>query len=243
MGFNLIGLGLDINSITIEAKQAIEKSNKVYLERYTVDFPYTKKELEKKLEKKIIPLNRENVEDESILEEARNSDIALLVYGDSLSATTHTQLILSCKKNKIKYKVYHNASIINAIAQTGLQLYKFGKTASMPQWKKNYTPTSFLNYYKENKSISAHTLLLTDIGLEIKQAIEQLEEASKKEKQEIEKIIVISNAGLENQKIYYDTLEKIKKINLQKPYCIIIPDKLHFIEEEALNEFKEKLIN
>lgn len=240
MTFNLIGLGLTKKSITLEAKEAIKKSKEVYLEGYTVDFPYTSQELEKEIQKKITPLNRENVEDESILKKAKNNNISLLVYGDSLSATTHTQLILSCKKKKIKYKVYHNASILNAIAQTGLQLYKFGKTASMPQWRKNYTPTSFLNYYKENKSISAHTLLLTDIGLELKEAIEQLQEAIKKEKCDIEKIIVLSNAGLENQKIYYDTLEKLKKINVRKPYCIIIPEKLHFIEQEALDEFKEE---
>lgn len=241
MTFHLIGLGLGTDTITSEAKKILKQCKTVYLESYTVNFPYKTEELEKQLQAEIQILNRENVENEKILEEANNENIALLVYGDSLSATTHTQLILSCKKQNIPYKIHHNASILTAIAQTGLQLYKFGKTASMPEWKKSYEPTSFLNYYQENSSIKAHTLILTDIGLELDRAIDQLEKSCEIENVQIEKIIIITNAGLENQKIYYDTIEKIKNLTVPMPYAIIIPSELHFIEEEALETFKEKI--
>jgi len=117
------------------------------------------------------------------LSKAEKSKIALLVYGDSLSATTHIQLILECKKREIPYKIFHNASIMTTIAETGLSLYKFGKTTSMPNWKEHTNkPTSFMNYIKDNQSISAHSLVLTDIGLEINNAITQLLESSEKEK-------------------------------------------------------------
>ncbi|MEK9207878.1 MAG: MGMT family protein, partial [Patescibacteria group bacterium] len=36
------------------------------------------------------------------------------------------------KKLGISTKIIHNASIINAIGITGLQLYKFGKVSSIP---------------------------------------------------------------------------------------------------------------
>jgi len=229
----LIGLGMDQNSITAEALEAIKQSDKIYLENYTVNFPYKIEDL--KLD--ITPIERQQLESEQIIKEAKNSQISLLIYGDSLSATTHLQLIIEAKKQNIPYKVFHNASILTTIAETGLQLYKFGKTTSMPNWKEHTNkPTSFANYIKQNQSIDAHTLILTDIGLEISDAINQLLESTKDLP---EKIITLSNAGTKNQKIFYDTPQNLKGKNIPMPFCLIIPTKLHFIEEEAIEELKE----
>jgi len=240
MTFYLIGLGLRINSISCDARENLNKCDKIYLESYTVDFPYSVEELSKTLGVDIEVLEREAVEDEHLIEEARKKDIALLVYGDSLSATTHTQLIMECKKREVEYKIFHNASILIAIAETGLQLYKFGKIPSMPKWQKSYKPTSFLNYYLENKETDAHTLLLVDIGLDIDDALGQLESACNEKGCEINKLIVISNAGLENQKIYYDSVGNLKSLGVVKPYCFILPGKMHFVEAEALESYMEK---
>ena len=242
MTLNLIGLGLNLNSISAEALETIKSSNKIYLENYTVNFPYPIKDLEKTISKKITPLDRAKVEDESIIKEAKSQNISLLVYGDSLSATTHIQLILAAKKQKIPYKIFHNASIMTAIAETGLQLYKFGKTASMPNWEEHTNkPTSFINYIKQNQSIDAHTLLLTDIGLELKDALNQLDQSSKKESLKLpNKIITISNADTPNQKIFYDTPKNLSNKKIKMPFALIIPTKLHFIEEEAIEELKER---
>ena len=234
MTLYLIGLGLNKESITAEAAKALKTCKKIYLENYTVDFPYKIKDLEKSLKIKIIQLNRQQVEDESIIQQAKSQNIALLVYGDSLSATTHTQLILAAKKAKVKYKILHNASILTAIAQSGLQLYKFGKTASIPNWQEHTNkPTSFIEYIKQNQSINAHTLLLIDIGLDISQAKQQLKQAASQHKLKLDKIILLSNAGTKNQKIIYNTLEKLPD-TITKPYVLIIPSKLHFSEEEFL---------
>ena len=229
MAFYLIGLGLNKNSLTAEALEILKTCDKIYLENYTVDFPYKIEELN--LNKKITPLNRTAIEGEQFLQEAKNQNIALLVYGDALSATTHIQLILECKKQKIEYQILHNTSILTAVAECGLQLYKFGKTTSIPNWKEHTNkPKSFTNVIKENQSIKAHTLLLTDIGLNSKDAINQLEELIELK----QKIIIISNAGTEKQKFFYDTLKKLKNKNIAMPFCIIIPSDLHFMEEEAL---------
>lgn len=242
------------NSIGADALEILKTCDKIYLENYTVNFPYPIKELEKEYGIKITELSRAAVEDESILEEVKNSKVALLVYGDSLSATTHTQLMLEAKKQNIEYKVFHNASIMTTVAETGLQLYKFGKTASMPNWREHTNkPTSFMNYIKENQSIKAHTLLLTDIGLEIKNAITQLKESSEKTKiplsqgrvkpqgtvSALGKIIAYSNAGTENQKIFYDTPDNIQNKKVEMPFCLIIPGELNHMEKEALEELKE----
>ena len=233
MTLNLIGTGLTQNSITAEALEAIKSSDKVYLENYTVNFPYQIKDLKIKLTE----LDRAKVEDESILKEAKSKNISLLVYGDALSATTHIQLIIEAKRQKIPYKIFHNASIMTAIAETGLQLYKFGKTASMPNWAEHTNkPTSFANYIKQNQSIKAHTLILTDIGLEINQSINQLNESISDLP---EKIIAISNAGTPNQKIFYDTPDNLKNKKVKMPFALIIPTELHFIEEEAIKELTQ----
>ncbi len=228
---------MDKNSIPADALEILKTCDTIYLENYTVNFPYPTEELEKTYKIKITELNRQKVEDESILQEAKDKEIALLVYGDSLSATTHMQLILECKKQKIPYQVFHNASIMTVIATTGLQLYKFGKTASMPNWEEHTNkPTSFANYITQNQSIDAHTLILTDIGLKISDAINQLLESTNDLP---EKIIALSNAGTKNQKLFYDTPQNLKEKNIPMPFCLIIPTKLHFIEEEAIQELKE----
>ena len=234
MTLNLIGTGMNQNSLTAEALEAIKSSDKIYLENYTVNFPYKIKDLNLNIQE----LDRQKVEDESILKEAKDKDISLLVYGDALSATTHIQLILAAKKQNIPYKIFHNASILTTIAETGLSLYKFGKTTSMPNWKEHTNkPKSFADYIKQNQSIKAHTLILTDIGLEIKEAINQLKESTKNLP---EKIIAIQEAGTENQKIFYNTLGKIQNFPIQTPFCLIVPSELHFLEEEALSLINNK---
>lgn len=234
MTFNLIGTGLNEKSLTIEAIDAIKESKEVYLENYTVDFPYDKKLLEKVANKKISELPREKVESEEILANAKKEDVSLLVYGDSLSATTHSELILACKKKNIPYKIFHNASVLTAIAECGLQLYKFGKTASMPTWKENWKPESFTEIIKQNLSIDAHTLLLVDIALPIEKAKEQLLTSFKNQDIKPEKIIVCSELGV-NSKIQYDKIDKMSN-KIKSPYCFIIPGKMHFLEEEYLKE-------
>ena len=94
MTFYLIGTGMNENSISADALKILNSCDKIYLENYTVNFPYPIKELEKSLKIKITELNRAKVEDESILKKAKTQNIALLVYGDALSATTHMQLTL-----------------------------------------------------------------------------------------------------------------------------------------------------
>jgi len=240
MTLYLIGTGMTKESLPADALKILKQADKIYLENYTVNFPYPKSDLEKIYKIKIQELDRQKVENESILEEAKEKQIALLVYGDALSATTHMQLILECKKQSIPYRIYHNASIMTSVAETGLSLYKFGKTTSMPNWSEHTNkPISFATYIKENNSIKAHTLILTDIGLEISPAIQQLKKSSEHESLELpKKIIAISHAGTPSQKIFYDTPENLSNQNINMPFCLIIPNNLSHIEEEVLKKLK-----
>lgn len=224
----LIGLGLNEKGISLQGLEVLKKCEKIYLENYTVDFPYKKQELEKVIRKKIISVKREFIEDKAdeLIKETKKTNVALLIYGSPLIATTHISLIQEARKNKVKYRVIHSASVLDTIAETGLQIYKFGKIASMPKHK----ATSFLEVINDNKKIKAHTLILIDIGLEFNDVLKKLKDIN-------EKIVLCSALGTKNQKILYKKINELKKIKIKKPFCIIIPDKLHFIEEEVLNSF------
>ncbi len=232
----IIGLGLNNRGISKEGMLALEKCKKVYLESYTVNFPYELIDL--KLNKKIFPLKREDVETNRLIQEAKSINVALLVYGSPLFATTHMSLILDAEKQKVKVKVIYSASVFDAIAETGLQLYKFGKITSLPAFDDKYE-TDFLKYVKENQSINAHSLILIDIGLRFQDVLKRLEEHSKKEDDRLDKIVVCSRLGTEESKIYYGDINKLKNKEIKEPFCFIIPGEMHFLEKEALERFED----
>ena len=233
----LIGLGLNEKSISLEGLEAIKKCKKIYLDTYTVNFPYSEKNLEKIIKKKIISANRDIIESDKLIKEGKKENVALLIYGSPLTATTHITLIEEAKKNKVKCEVIYNASIFDAIAETGLQIYKFGKIASMPKWQKNFTPSSFIEVVKKNLEIDAHSLILIDISLDLKDAIEELEKSAKEYNLKLDKIVICSRMGTKDKKIIYEKPENLKNREIKKPYCMIIPSKLHFIEQEVLEKF------
>jgi diphthine synthase len=223
----IIGLGLNENGISKEGLLALEKCKKIYLEGYTIAFPYKIEDLKLgKKKKKIVKLGRSEVESDKLIREAKSTRIALLVYGSPLLATTHMSLVLDAEKAGVRVKVIYSASIFDAVAETGLQLYKFGKIASMPKQE-----ASFLQYVKENQSIGAHSLILVDIGLSFKEALERLKEIK-------EKIVVCSCLGTEDSKILYKEINELKEEKIKAPFCFILPGKLHFIEKEALERFE-----
>lgn len=235
----LIGLGLNERSISKEALEIIPRCKKVYLENYTVDFPYTEQALIDEIGKKVTLADRGKVENFELVDEAKKMDVALLIYGSPLAATTHVTLIQEAIASGVKYKILQNASVMDAIAETGLQLYKFGKITSMPYWKKSYEPDSFMEIVKENQSIKAHSLILMDIGLNINKAIEQLEKAAQNHNVKLGRLIICQCLGTKKQKILYRSLDEIREFSgVQKPYCIIIPGELHFVEKEFLRNFE-----
>jgi len=237
----LIGLGLNERGISREGLETVARCKKIYLEEYTVDLPFTAHQVEEMIGKKVLLADREKVESLKIVDEAKKMDVALLVYGSPLVATTHITLIEECRALGIKFKVLHNASIFDAVAETGLQIYKFGKVASMPTWKKSFEPDSFMDIIKENQSIGAHTLLLIDIGLEFRDAWDQLKLSSKKHDFKLKDLIVCQSLGTKYQKILYRSMDELETFSgVKKPYCIIVPGKLHFMEKEVLRNFEPR---
>jgi len=235
----IIGLGLNVKGISLEGLEIVKKCKKVYLENYTVKFPYSVEELRKVVGKMVFSLRREDVESDKLVKEARKENIALLVYGSPLFATTHITLIDDCKKARVKVGVIYSAGIFDALGETGLQLYKFGKISSMPKWEKHFEPDSFLEFVEENLQARAHSLILVDIGLEFKDALEELIRASGSREFKLDKVLVCSNLGTGKDRVFYGFVSELKKVakKVKAPFCFIIPGKMHFIEAGVVEGF------
>lgn len=179
--FYLVGLGLgDAEDVTVKGLKIIRNAKRVYLEAYTSVLTVGKESLEKFYGRELIVADREMVEQNSdeILQDAKEDDIALLIVGDPLGATTHSDIILRAKALEIPFRVIHNASIINAIGACGLQLYNFGEVVSIVFWTDSWQPESFFDKIVNNKKRGLHTLCLLDIKVK-EQSIENLMKGKK----------------------------------------------------------------
>ena len=253
MSLYFIGIGLyDEKDVSLRGLEAIKKCNIVYLENYTSILSCSVKKLEEFYGKKIIPASRELVEkkaEETILKHALEKDAAFLVVGDPMSATTHIDLRLRAEKAGIKCFVIHNASVFSAVGITGLQLYKFGRTTSIPFPEDKWHPETPYNAIKENRKSGLHTLVLLDLRpgekrfMTINQAIEYLLSIEEKRKEKVfsKGLFCVGCARLGSLKPYIKAgnAKKLLKEDFGKPmHCLIVPGKLHFAEEEALELFK-----
>ena len=234
----LIGTGLyGEKDLSLRSLEAIKKCQEVYLENYTNKISFDIKKMEKLIGKNIIMAGREQLENnmEEFVKEAGKKDVALLVIGDPLMATTHMAIVLEAKKRKIEARIIHNASVINAVADTGLSLYNFGKIVSIPRQNKDIT--SPVEIARQNKKSGMHTLFLLDVNdgcMTVKEAIEYLLDKGIKD----EMMIAAAGLGNEKQEIKYGRASKLieKKFNLE-PACLILPGKMHFMEEEAVKQW------
>ncbi len=250
MALYLIGIGLyNYKDITLRGFEVIKKADVIYFENYTSFFGSTLSEMEQFLGKKILPAGRVTVEADQneIITAAKKSNVALLVIGDALSATTHIDLMMRAQKEGIAGEIIHNSSIITAVAVTGLQLYKFGKVSSIPLQNENIkTPYDVL---RGNLKGGMHTLLLLDLNplentfVSIPQAISYLLRVEKNRRKKIispEKLLIGgARIGYPNQIIKAGTFEELVSFDFgNPPHCLIVPADLHFMEEECLQNFR-----
>jgi len=251
----LIGLGLgDAKDVTVKGLEVIKSADKVFLEAYTSILMGGKEEMELFYGREIILADRTLVEQEAdtILCDAKTKDIVFLVVGDPFGATTHTDLVIRCIEQDIKYKVIHNASILNAVGCCGLQLYNFGETVSIVMWSDTWKPDSFYDKVVENKKRGLHTLCLLDIKMKeqtvenmmrgrkiyeppsfltandaIKQLLEVSENRSKSNSKNKEITadsicVALARVGWENQKIVSGKMSTVQNTDLGPPIHSLI---------------------
>jgi len=238
----MIGIGFSIGDLNIASLEILKKCDYVYLENYTSIYNDTKK-LENLIGKKVVFANRQIVESESeeIIDKAKNKNVAFLVIGDVFAATTHVDFYLRALE-KTGVKVLHNISILNAVSDTGLSLYKFGRTASIPF--ENANIESPYDVLKQNGNM--HTLFLLDLKdgktMKFSDAVKYLLDVAGKRKDKAfnanSYCVGCCALGTENAKIAYGKASELAEVNLDiYPQCLIVVGEMHFMEEEMLKRF------
>lgn len=251
----LIGLGLsDESDMTLRGVDAARSAEKVYMEMYTGKWSGSVERLHSMLGKDHISLlKRRDLEEDAgkIINEAKTRKVAILVQGDPLVATTHSSVFVEAKKRGVETRVVHSSSIFSAIAETGLHIYKFGSTVTLPFMEKTggKLPRSVYDSIKENKSRGLHTLCLLDVGdydgapMNPRQAVDLLLAMERQFGEGVigpaQKVVVLCSAG-SGSKILYDEIEAVQAgSGNDTPSVIVVPGKLHFAEEDFLQSFKE----
>ncbi len=245
MPITFVGIGLyDELDITLRGLKAIKNADIVLAEFYTSKLTGTTlDEMERLYGKNIHLLSRRDVEEgaEDILSNARNQNMVFLTGGDSMISTTHIDLRLRALEQGIQTRVIHGLSIYSAVCGlTGLQNYRFGKSATIAfPYKERVSETPY-DTIKINKGHNLHTLLFLDIAeryMTINHAIELLFRIERRRKESVLKGIAVgvARAGSENPVVKADYIEYLQKYDFGHPlHILVIPGGLHFIEAEAL---------
>lgn len=223
----LISLGLyDEKDISLRAVEAAKKCSRLYLELYTTNMNTSAGKISRLIGRPVEEIPREGLENKSgrLVQEAKTRDIGILIGGDALSATTHISLLLEARKAGVKTQVIHGSSVLTAVGEAGLSLYKFGRVVTLA----NPLQESTLEAIRQNKKAGLHTLVLLDIGMAPQEGLKLLSGKI------TGKILAASQLG-GNPIIKYGTIQSLLKLKPGKtPAVLLIPGRLHFMEKEYL---------
>ena len=247
-----IGLGLhDEEGMTLRGLAAARKADAVFLELYTSLMPgLSLSRLEELVGKPLRLVDRKVLEDldaEPLMEEALSGrDVALLVPGDPMVATTHVAVRLRAEELGIRTRVIHAPSIISAVVGlTGLQAYKFGRTTTITYREAGLLSEAPYRAIAENSARGLHTLCLLDVRVEegrfmtIREGLELLLELEEEKGEGLlgpdGLAVGIARAGSEEPVVRAGTIEQLLEQDFgPPPHALVIPGELHFLEAEAL---------
>ena len=244
-GLVLISLGLrDERDMSLRALEEARRCERLYMEAYTTVLDTDPERVSRLIGKPVTEASRELLEENAdrLLSEASKMRVGLIVGGDCLAATTHVALLVEASKRRIPFRVVHGSSIYTAVSETGLSLYKFGRSVTMPLHGRADTP---YNVVCENMSRGLHTLILLEADrktgrhVSVGEAVEKLLEAEERAGRGLldEETLMVGAAriGSVDQKILADRAGRLLKEDFGRPpHVLAVPGSLHFMEAEAL---------
>jgi len=243
-GLSMISVGLhDERDLSLRAIEGSRICDILYAETYTTMLGTDAQRLAATIGKPIEQIRRSNLEEnsEDLLKEARRHRVGILVGGDCLTATTHISLLIDAKKKGIPTRIVHGSSILTAVAETGLSLYKFGRTVTLPL-PENGPADAVLRTIDENREHGLHTLVLLDLDAEagryltVNRAIDLLVDAEQPDTFNLETIVVgAARLGSDDPTIKGGSAKTMTETDFgAPPHVLIVPGDLHFQEAEAL---------
>lgn len=247
-----IGIGLyDEKDISLKGLEAIRSADHIYAEFYTsILMGTTIEKLEALYNRKLTLLSREDVEQQpEWLQRARSQDVVFLTGGDAMVSTTHVDLCMRAREMGIKTQVIHGSSIMSAVpGLTGLQNYRFGKSATIPHpyTHKDKTIISHTPHdtIRSNLASDLHTLIFLDIDPEkgymtVNRGCELLLEVDSAPEDGLglsERLAVgVARAGSPAPVVKARPMRELADCDLGGPlHILVVPANLHFMEAEAL---------
>ena len=250
MTLSFVGIGLGTPGyLTKAAEEQLKSSEIVYVDTYTSNVEDGLINYLREIVKgRVVNADRDLLENKmrDIVKEAMVKEVCIAVPGDPFIATTHSALREEAHKLGIREKIVFGVSAYTAaISLSGLHVYKFGKSASIPL-------TADVNqvrqaYYTllENQSRGLHTLLFLDTkegGLKAGKALELLLKVEQEEGRKVLKnetlVIAVARIGYEDTAITAGRIEQIISYSLPPtPHMLIFPGELHFTEREAVKNY------
>lgn len=268
MGLFIIGLGLGSErDITLRGLELVQRSRRVYLEHYTSKFFCSPEKVEGVVGREVVVAHREDVEgegdrDSHILEEAVSEDVALLVVGSPLFATTHSELVIRGRELGVEVRVVHNASIQSVFGSCGLFSYSFGRTVTIPFFTATWKPLSFYENILGNLESGLHTLCLLDIKIReptletmmgrekkylpdrfmsAREGLLQVREAMEiRGSRELEgrEIVAVERFGSESEAYHLGRIEELLEVEYGGPlHSLIVPSFENRMERECVERF------
>ncbi|OVA18586.1 hypothetical protein BVC80_1831g132 [Macleaya cordata] len=150
---------------------------------------------------------------------------------------------------------------------SGLQLYRYGETVSLPFFTDTWRPNSFYEKIQSNRVLGLHTLCLLDIRVKepsleslcrkqyeppkymtIGTAIEQLLEVELSRGQsaynEDTTCVGFARLGSEDHMVVAGSMKEILTVDFGAPlHCLVIVGKTHPVEEEMLEFYTLKRVS
>ncbi|MDQ3839768.1 MAG: diphthine synthase [Thermoproteota archaeon] len=250
----MIGLGIyGVGGISLQSLDILKSCDVIYVERYTSSISDAElynldrliRDEEGKTNTVVVP--RWFLEDgREVLKKAQVMEVALLTYGDPLIATTHTELLVRAVKNSVKVKIIHGVSGISSlIGETGLHMYKFGRTVTITSEPQS-AATVYGTIY-DNLNLGNHTMVLTEYKdrneevffLDPKKALLSLLELERDLKSgachEETFAVILSRIGLKDEKKISGKIKSLLAQDYGKgPHTLIVTGLFHFVEVDAL---------
>lgn len=243
-GLILISIGLyDERDLSLRAVEEARGCDILYAEFYTTRLETDLGRLESLIGRPIKRLNRRDLEEgaEALLEEADILRVGVLVGGDCLTATTHISLLIMAARRGIPFRVIHGSSILTAVAETGLSIYKFGRKVTLPLPGRG-APDSVIRAIYENRMLGLHTLVLLDLDVEedryltVNEALRILLCSDGVGAIDENTLVVgVARLGSESPHIRAGRAGRLLEESFgEPPQALVIPGSLHFVEAEAL---------
>ncbi len=244
MRFALVGAGLTCDHLTPRALEAIKSYEEVYVDLYTSLFEGGLRECVSKYREDAVGASREVLEGDFL---KGKSDVALVVAGDPLAATTHSAILLEALDRGYEVDVIPGVSALQvARTKSGLSQYRFGRTVTMMYPREGIDFSESVYYaIKENDRSNLHTIVLLETGYDRSMRVSEAAELLLRESEEKgdpmgdRPVLAMARLCWKDEEIKLVSLEEATELDLgEPPHLMVVPSpKLHPIEEELMRKW------